>query len=257
MKLLLSVYTVLLSAILSAQVEIDKPLIFSSESDEEKKVKNIGSPASTFHLSKAEEIQKGSFKFDELSGGNLLEVNLSHQLDEYIQGLMITLKINNSNTGAVQIQINELDPIPLLKKVTQELAPNDILSGQIIQVIYDGEVFQLMNQKGKKCPDGFVDANSSYCIENEPRPTTMFYNAVTACNQMNARLCSWGEWFFACTNNEVPFTSNSDWEWTNSNAITRTHAKTVGASNSCFSNSARNTDISSSDQASFRCCYDY
>ena len=257
MKLLLSVYTVLISASLSAQVEIDKPLIFSSESDEEKKVKNIGSPASTFHLSKAEEIQKGSFKFDEISGGNLLEVNLNHQLDEYIQGLMITLKINNSNTGAVQIQINELDPIPLLKKVTQELAPNDILSGQVIQVIYDGEVFQLMNQKGKRCPDGFVDGNGSYCIEPNARGAELFYDAASTCNEINARLCSWGEWFYACNKSEVDFEHNSSWEWTNSNAITRTHVKVVGASSNCYSNAARDSEKSTGHQIPFRCCFDY
>ena len=257
MKVLLSIYIILISSLLTAQVEVDKPLIFSGENNDNKKVKNISSSFDYFQLSKAEEVQKGNYKFIEIEGGDLLEVNFGIELDEYIQGMMLTLKVNNSNSAAVQVRINQLDPVPVLKKVTQELAPNDILSGQIIQLIFDGENFQLMSKKGKKCPDGFVDGNGGYCIETSARQAALFYDAAAICNEMNARICSWGEWFYACNNPEIEFNPTAGWEWTNSNSITKVNAKTVGASNSCYTNTSRNTQPSANETLQFRCCYEY
>ena len=257
MRILVPIILLLFPSCLFAQVEINNPIIFSSENDEERKVKNLNDDITLSRLANAKNIQKGNFQHLESIGINLLEINSSLSFDSYIRGMQFYIKVENANTGPVQLNINEIGEIPLKKKVIYELAPNDILPGQIIQVIFDGEYFQLLSAKGKKCPSGFSDANSSYCIETSPRSSQLFYDAVETCNEMNARLCSWGEWFYACNNNEVEFTTNSNWEWTNSNKVTRVHVNVVGSGNNCFTNTTRSSEISTGHTASFRCCYDY
>jgi hypothetical protein len=51
------------------------------------------------------------------------------------------------------------------------------------------------------CPVGFTEVNDNYCIETYPSDTdTSWLLANEICMEANARLCTAGEWIYACEN---------------------------------------------------------
>lgn len=75
---------------------------------------------------------------------NAYVVTLSPALDAYITGMPIAFKATYANTGASTIDINELGAKTIKKNGNEDLSAGDILTGQIVTVIYDGTNFQLM-----------------------------------------------------------------------------------------------------------------
>lgn len=64
---------------------------------------------------------------------------------EYFDGLMVTLKIANSNTGSSTLNINDLGAKPIKKEKDVDLAANDIKAGQYVTFVYDGTNFQMVS----------------------------------------------------------------------------------------------------------------
>ncbi len=63
-------------------------------------------------------------------------------------GLRVAVKLNTTNTGASTININNLGAIAIKKFKGQALIAGDILTGQIIDLEYDGTNFQLQSVLG-------------------------------------------------------------------------------------------------------------
>lgn len=62
----------------------------------------------------------------------------------YVAGMMIAFKANTSNTGACTLNVNTLGAKSIKKAGNVDLGDGDILSGQVVWVIYDGTNFQLI-----------------------------------------------------------------------------------------------------------------
>lgn len=60
----------------------------------------------------------------------------------YTAGMMVHFKANTANAGPATLNVNGLGSKAIKKKGTTDLATGDILSGQIVSVIYDGANFQ-------------------------------------------------------------------------------------------------------------------
>ena len=73
---------------------------------------------------------------------NAYTLTLSPALAAHIPGMPIRFKANHANTGAATININSLGAVALKKNYNQALAANNILSGQIVTIIYDGTNYQ-------------------------------------------------------------------------------------------------------------------
>jgi hypothetical protein len=78
---------------------------------------------------------------------NAYSLSLSPAPTAYVTGMMLTFKANAANTGAATLNVNNLGDIALKKNVTNDLTSGDIVSGQMVIVIYDGTNFQTMNIK--------------------------------------------------------------------------------------------------------------
>lgn len=62
----------------------------------------------------------------------------------YSTGQTFKFKATNSNTGASTLNVNGLGAKALVKDVNVALVAGDILSGQVIEAIYDGTNFQIV-----------------------------------------------------------------------------------------------------------------
>ena len=68
-------------------------------------------------------------------------------LSAYRTGQIYTFLANHANTGASTLNVDGLGPKAITKDVAVPLVANDILSGQVVSVLYDGTRFQLLTQK--------------------------------------------------------------------------------------------------------------
>ncbi len=72
-------------------------------------------------------------------------IALDPVLSEYITGMPIFFKAENTNTGASTLDINGLGVKTIKKNGASDLAAGDIEAGQITIIAYDGTNFQLLN----------------------------------------------------------------------------------------------------------------
>lgn len=89
---------------------------------------------------------------------NAYVVTLSPAQTTYTAGMVISFKALNANTGASTININNIGVKSITKNVSTALASGDILSGQIIDVEYDGLNFQMA--PANSIPGGSSDGQS-------------------------------------------------------------------------------------------------
>jgi hypothetical protein len=62
----------------------------------------------------------------------------------YTDGLEVTFKAINSNTGPCTLEVDGYGAVPIVKEAIQALSVGDILAGEIVNVIYDGTYFQMI-----------------------------------------------------------------------------------------------------------------
>jgi len=103
----------------------------------------------------------------------------------------------------------------------------------------------------RDCPIGsWSEINEEFCIEVNERVSTDWWNANKNCGDLNAHICSWNEWYYACQkpgNGTINMTN--DWEWTIVGIAGGT-ATTVG--NGDCKNSSTETMTNSK---TYRCCF--
>jgi hypothetical protein len=72
------------------------------------------------------------------TGNDTYVVTLSPAPTSYTAGMTIRFKPDTANTGACSLNVNGLGAIAIKKKMNVDLDTNDILAGQMVEVIYDG-----------------------------------------------------------------------------------------------------------------------
>ena len=130
--------------------------------------------------------------------GSVLNIALPVTIAAYPDGLELYIKLATSNSGKLFLNVNGLGSVEVKKADTISLVANEITPGQIVKVIYNTNYFVLQTQTNPACPSGFVSANANFCIEKDARTAAAYLNAISMCYSLNARLCTWGEWYYAC-----------------------------------------------------------
>ncbi len=91
-------------------------------------------------------LETGRTWYAEATGSvNAFEVDLVPAPLAYTGGLLVHFKSDHTVTGPATINVNGLGTKALLKGGSTSLASGDIVSGQLISAIYDGNEFQLLS----------------------------------------------------------------------------------------------------------------
>lgn len=90
--------------------------------------------------------QSGKWSYALASGtANALIVSLTPIPPAYLAGLTLQIKATGSNTGAATINVNALGEKAVVRPDGSTLSANDILSGSILLMVYDGSAFRLIS----------------------------------------------------------------------------------------------------------------
>jgi hypothetical protein len=105
-----------------------------------------------------------------ISGGdpNVLYVNLNPKLDAYRPGLVVRLKIPVENTGPVGINIDNLGMKSITRASGAVMSAADLRANMIANIVYDGNVFQLINYQGFSSTttnENTYIVNVPYCVD--------------------------------------------------------------------------------------------
>ena len=218
-----------------SQVRVDRPIELTGSGNTDRQVSGLHDGVATGDALNARTLQRGTYLFADVTGGSAWQANIQPAITQPQTGLCLLLRSADANAGPVTLSVNGSPPIAVVKDGGQQLVAGDIGPGGTVGLTYDGTAFQLVSARRmdrKPCPAGTVQVNELYCIEAQDRDTTSFDLAAVICGEQGMRMCSWGQWYAACTHaSELGLENMSgDWEWTNSAANADLSVRIVGAS---------------------------
>jgi len=109
------------------------------------KITGLGAGTVATDAAQYGQLQANATTIATVTGTDTLTGSLTPALTAYATGNLFTFVASGTNTGAVTINLNSLGAKSITKSGTTALAANDIVSGQVYLIEYDGTRFQLIN----------------------------------------------------------------------------------------------------------------
>ena len=211
-----------------AQLESATRLVLTGPDPEQRQVEGLAYPSSGDAAVSVDAARNQASTFVEVDGSAVLEGDLSPAPSEYTAGMVVTMVLTQSNSGAATVNLNGLGPRSLLKHGRLPLDSADLAPGVPVRMAYDGEAFRVLSSTYLPCRKGYSIGAREYCIEDSSRADTTFLAALQLCRSKDARLCTYAEWVHACQSNPGFIGTVLDYEWVDSAANNANGAKLVG-----------------------------
>jgi hypothetical protein len=114
------------------------------------KLTGLATPTTRTDATSLGSIQDGVGVYGATVGGsgNVITVTLTPVVTAYAAGQKFSFIAGAANTGAVTVNVNSVGAKAITKVGTTALVANDILSGSLVEVEYDGTRFQLISSIG-------------------------------------------------------------------------------------------------------------
>ena len=109
------------------------------------KIINLGAGTLATDAANLSQVQSTASKLISVSGVDTITGTLSPVLTAYQAGQMFYWVAAGANTGAVTLNINSLGAKAVTRDGSTALIADDIQSGEIVMVVYDGTRFQMIN----------------------------------------------------------------------------------------------------------------
>lgn len=109
------------------------------------KLKNIGAGISSTDAAQLAQVQGNTISFITVAGTNTLTGTLVPTLVSYATGAMYSFLVQNTNTSTVTLNIDGLGAKALFRNATEPVQAGDLVTGNVVVVIYDGTEFQLIS----------------------------------------------------------------------------------------------------------------
>lgn len=247
----------LFTGLIEAQMRVDKPIVLNGATTTDRQVTGLHDATATDDALNARILQQGLYHYAAITGTSAWQAAPQPVITQINSGLCLLLHSANTNSGPVTLSVNGSAPWPVVKNGSSPLDSADVAAGAEVSVVFDGATFQLISARKlerKPCPSGTVQVNALYCIEIDQHDTVDFPTASDTCGAIGMRLCTWGEWYVACTQATQLGLNNmtGDWEWSNSSANGDGIVRVMGQSN-C--SQAATTPGWNSIARNYRCCY--
>ncbi len=151
------------------QVEVDKPIQLTGTGSNAK-ITGIDEVTGSKDATSVKSIQAGGLIFATTGGtADAIELTLDPAPDGYLVGMTVHFRAAGNNTGPVSVDVNGIGAVPLHKYVTEPLEAGDILSGQMVIMMFDGSAFQIMSKLGT--PPAVAVSNLDYDLSVDKTST--------------------------------------------------------------------------------------
>lgn len=242
------------------QWELPGPIILTGQAPDDRQVIGLEAPVAAGDAVSVDAVRTQAYARATVTGTTALIGELVPAPSEYTAGMVVTVIPAAANTEATTLELNGLGPRFIVKQENTPLRVGDLRPGVPVRLIFDGTYFQLVSATHLPCPSGYSSPHHGLCIENDPRTTATFFNAVSACVEQGARLCTLSEWSRACHVLPGFFGTVLEAEWVDHAANYSNGAKLVGVGIDAEGNVGSGCDFGGqntpSTPARFRCCID-
>ena len=235
------------------QVNIDKPVVFTSPNDSDRQVLNVAVPIDPNDGVSVAAFRNGTVSHGIAVGTNDIQIDLSPDVLAYSNGMMLSFVATSSNTDTVFVSTDGLAPVLVKRPDGLPLDPGDILAGQVVALAYLNGNFILHGRKNDACPIGSIKVNDTYCIQVNESGPEHFFDAALNCHDQGGRLCKWDEYYYACQRTDLNLQyMHNNWEWIDD---TSDHSHTADQVNrwSCKSQHSEGAIVTISSH--YRCCF--
>lgn len=89
-------------------------------------------------------------------------ITLVPAISDYATGQVFYFKANTANTGAATLNVNAKGAKTIKKNHDQDLEDGDIEAGSIVQVVYDGTNFQMLNQQATMPTSALLSESATF-----------------------------------------------------------------------------------------------
>ncbi|MFZ1330572.1 MAG: hypothetical protein WAR83_00175 [Flavobacteriales bacterium] len=236
-----------------AQVGIDVPLHFTGPNGQ-RGIDGIASPTSTDHLITVGFAVSGMAHWcDATLNVDTFELSLDPISDQLANGTMLRFISGQDVSGPVFVQINDMTAMPLLRGDGVDPVAGQIEAGAICEMVLNEGVFILTAPSRRGCPAHSVQLNAQVCVDSTVQNTTLYYEAIDHCASKGGRLCTWQEFYLACTHTEPPLGDVLlNWEWVDDTA---NHTHTLGQAGGTSCMGQRSVPTLDIVPGATRCCY--
>lgn len=117
----------------------------------------VGDGTARTHYASVGQIQDGGLTWCGTGGGtgDVITLSATPTIAAYVTGMRLAFIASAANTTVVTLNLNAIGAKNVYKGGTVALRANDIVTGQIIEVIYDGTQFQFIS------PAGYLNTTSA------------------------------------------------------------------------------------------------
>jgi len=109
------------------------------------KITNLGAATAGTDAVRFSQIQAGTEKLLAVTGTNTIIGSATPALTAYTAGNAFTFVVAGSNTTAVTLNIDGLGAKAITRDGTTALVSGDMVTGEVVLVVYDGTQFQVLN----------------------------------------------------------------------------------------------------------------
>lgn len=141
---------------------------------------NVNTASARTEYARASQVQDGTLThLTSVSGADTITASAPIGLSAYATGQKFSFVSAGANTGAVTLNINAIGAKSVTKDGTTALAADDIVSGAVCVVVYDGTQFQLVTTKSVPAASETVSGRVELATAAEVSAGTDTTRAVT------------------------------------------------------------------------------
>jgi hypothetical protein len=250
-------FFVLCAELASSQVEVNGTLRFTSPNDSLRQANGLYKADSLNEaVSVNDAVYKRFFNQEVSVSDSVFVITTSFEFPAYAPGMSIFVKVpvlTDTVNVPSYIRINSYQTINIRGTNNSQVGAETVASGRILILLYNGSEFICTNQAVYSCPSGFKKMNENYCIQIDRNPLATFWNANKNCMDLGYHLCSFQEWYYACSNNAGLNSLPLNYEWVHTTSNHNIHALKIG-SGTCKTTDSETTATTGLPMY-YRCCY--
>jgi hypothetical protein len=235
----------------SAQVTLDAPLRFTGDA-QSSGIEGLAAPVVPSAAITVDYAALGASHWSQASlSADTIELVTEPAVAAYRDGLLVRFLMPIARYGRTWVRVDAGPAVPLVGG--DSLAPvlGELTVGALCEVVLVNGKAVLMSPHVRGCPPNSVPVNQSFCIQTNRKTAVDHLDASQYCAERGGRLCTWDEYYAACTLTTGQLTGQfADWEWINDTSD-HTHTANQMGRTSCTSQRTSGYYL----QSSARCCY--
>lgn len=236
------------------QVFVDGPVHLTG-SDSERKAEGLAAPHTVTSALTVEASLLGTVHWANASiSGNLVtlapivpaEAPRTGDLLRFLAPAELFDSVRVRFPGQAQYALFRPDGIPPVR--------GQVKAGVVCEILFAEDHWVLLNAPLRGCPPGTIAVSDRLCVEVTGVDNTVFSVSNDRCMGMGGRLCSWGEFYVACSQFATQLTGiGTGWEWLDDTS-NHAHSVSQAGNQACTAQRWANPETLNNFRARGRCC---